>query len=89
MGPAYRANLDLAVSALGELAPDQWQAEPILARLKETAESRAIKLGDLMQPIRVALTGDTVSEPVNELLVVVGRETSLERLTAARAEAPS
>ena len=30
-----------------------------------------------MQPIRVALTGSTVSEPVNELLAVVGRERSL------------
>jgi glutamyl/glutaminyl-tRNA synthetase len=33
-----------------------------------------------MQPIRVALTGSTVSEPVNELLVVVGRESSLRRV---------
>ena len=32
-----------------------------------------------MQPIRVALTGSTVSEPVNELLAVVGRERSLAR----------
>jgi hypothetical protein len=36
-----------------------------------------------MQPIRIALTGDTVSEPVNELLAVVGRNPSLERLAAA------
>jgi glutamyl/glutaminyl-tRNA synthetase len=35
-----------------------------------------------MQPIRVALTGSTVSEPVNELLVVVGRAAALERLGA-------
>jgi glutamyl/glutaminyl-tRNA synthetase len=33
-----------------------------------------------MQPIRVALTGSTVSEPVNELLAVVGREASLRRI---------
>ena len=44
------------------------------------AESLCLKLGDAMQPIRVALTGSTVSEPVNELLAVVGREASLERL---------
>ena len=31
-----------------------------------------MKLGDIMQPVRVALTGGTVSEPVNELLAVVG-----------------
>jgi hypothetical protein len=33
-----------------------------------------------MQPVRVALTGSTVSEPVNELLAVVGRERALRRL---------
>jgi glutamyl/glutaminyl-tRNA synthetase len=33
-----------------------------------------------MQPIRVALTGSTVSEPVNELLEVVGPERSLARM---------
>ena len=33
-----------------------------------------------MQPIRIALTGSTVSEPVNELLVVVGRDASIQRL---------
>jgi glutamyl/glutaminyl-tRNA synthetase len=33
-----------------------------------------------MQPIRVALTGSTVSEPVNELLEVVGAEASLARM---------
>jgi glutamyl/glutaminyl-tRNA synthetase len=33
-----------------------------------------------MQPIRVALTGGTVSEPVHELLAVVGRDESLKRL---------
>jgi glutamyl/glutaminyl-tRNA synthetase len=36
-----------------------------------------------MQPVRVALTGSTVSEPVNELLAVVGRQQSLARLRTA------
>jgi hypothetical protein len=33
-----------------------------------------------MQPVRVALTGSTVSEPVNELLAVIDRATALRRL---------
>jgi hypothetical protein len=36
-----------------------------------------------MQPIRIVLTGSTVSEPVNELLVAVGRKLALDRLAAA------
>jgi hypothetical protein len=42
-----------------------------------------------MQPIRIALTGGTVSEPVNELLVVVGRDAALARLKAAAGEGRS
>ena len=33
--------------------------------------------GRRVQPVRVALTGSTVSEPVNELLAVVGRDAAL------------
>jgi len=47
------------------------------------AERDGKKLGDVMQPIRVVLTGSTVSEPVNELLAVVGRAASLARIQAA------
>ena len=54
----------------------------ILEVIKQAAEQHGLKLGDAMQPIRVALTGSTVSEPVNELLVVVGREPALDRLKA-------
>ena len=50
--------------------------------LKQLAESTGVKLGDLMQPIRVALTGGTVSEPVPELLAVVGKNESLSRIAA-------
>jgi glutamyl/glutaminyl-tRNA synthetase len=37
----------------------------------------------VFQPIRIALTGGTVSEPVNELLYVVGKDAALERLKTA------
>ena len=39
--------------------------------------------GKVFQPIRIALTGGTVSEPVNELLFVVGKDAALRRLEAA------
>ncbi len=80
MGPAFAANLALGAAALDALGPEDWTADRLLESLRALAESRSLKLGDVMQPIRVALTGSTVSEPVNELLAVVGRETSIRRL---------
>ena len=82
MGDAYVRSLVLAVDTLRALGESEWRAEPILEALKQRVETAGLKLGDLLQPIRVAITGTTVSEPVNQLLEVVGRSSSLARLTA-------
>ncbi|MDH4348905.1 MAG: hypothetical protein OEW17_08875, partial [Gemmatimonadota bacterium] len=83
LGGAFGANLRLAAAALSALPPAEWEHTTLEATLKSVAERESLKLGDLMQPIRVALTGGTVSEPVNELLAVVGREESLARIARA------
>jgi glutamyl-tRNA synthetase len=83
LGEAFGANLKIAATALSSLSPADWDHTTLEATLKSVAERESLKLGDLMQPIRVALTGGTVSEPVNELLAVVGREESLARITRA------
>ena len=80
MGAAFSENLVLAATALEAREPGEWHADGLLETLRTAAESNGLKLGDIMQPIRVALTGSTVSEPVNELLAVVGRERSLQRM---------
>jgi glutamyl-tRNA synthetase len=80
MGPAFAANLVRAADALAQVGPAEWRAERILELLKQMAEAHGLKLGDALQPVRVALTGSTVSEPVNELLAVVDRATALRRL---------
>ena len=87
MGPAFGASLALAADALEPLTASDWSSERLLETVKTAAEANGIKLGDAMQPVRVALTGGTVSEPVNELLSVVGRDESLARIRAALARA--
>ena len=83
LGAAYGANLGLAARELAAVPPAEWSPERLIDVLKSAAERAGLKLGDLLQPVRVALTGGTVSEPVNELLHVVGRDASLARLEAA------
>ena len=80
MGPSFGRNLQLAAAALEGIDAVEWNPDRLLETLKKVAESQAAKLGDIMQPVRVALTGSTVSEPVNELLAVVGRNQSLRRV---------
>jgi glutamyl-tRNA synthetase len=80
MGPAFEGNLERARAALESLKPTEWNPDQLLTTLKEVAEANKLKLGEVMQPVRVALTGSTVSEPVNELLFVVGRQSSINTL---------
>jgi len=88
---AFRDTLAAALQCLRAVGPADWTAERLETELRALATERGEKPGAVFQPVRVALTGATVSEPVNVLLVIVGREESLTRLEAARgwtAQAP-
>src|SRR5438309_3273678 len=77
----YHASLAASVIALQNAA--DWKPESLEKVLRNLAEERNVPAGKIFQPIRIALTGGTVSEPVNELLSVVGKEAALRRLTLA------
>ena len=76
----YRSALAASVVALKNA---EWSQEGLEQALRDLAEERGVAAGKVFQPIRIALTGGTVSEPVNELLLVVGKEAALRRLEAA------
>ena len=77
----YRAAL--AASVIGLQNVPHWTPESLERVLRDLAAERNVPAGKIFQPIRIALTGGTVSEPVNELLSVVGKEAALRRLEAA------
>jgi glutamyl-tRNA synthetase len=52
-------------------------------RFRETAEALGVKLGDLLMPVRVALTGSRVSPPLFESIRVLGVTKTLIRLQNA------
>ncbi len=57
-----------------------WQAAPIEAAVREAAAATAVKLGDLAQPLRAALSGQTTSPPIFEVMEVLGRAETMARL---------
>ncbi len=64
-------------------AVSDWTAESIESLLTEVCESREIQLGAVAQPLRVAVTGSTVSPPIYDTLVMLGREGTLKRIRRA------
>ncbi len=51
--------------------------------IQEMAEHREMPLVKIAQPIRVALTGKTVSPPIDEVMEALGRERVIQRLKRA------
>ena len=76
----YQQALTAALDALAGL---EWTPQAIEQALRAVAEQLGVAAGKVFQPIRIALTGGTVSEPVNELLFVIGKEAAVRRLETA------
>jgi glutamyl-tRNA synthetase len=75
--------LDAALSALENV--DAWKTDTIEEALKVALlENLAVKPRKAFGPIRVAATGASISPPLFESLELLGRDRSLQRLTAGR-----
>ena len=62
---------------------EDWTSENIAAVIEDVAASFEIKMGKLGQPVRVAVTGGSVSPPIDVTVWLVGRERTLQRLDQA------
>ncbi len=58
-----------------------WDSESLKESVKTFAEKHKMKLGQIAQVLRPALTGSTVSPSVFEILPALGKDKSIERLT--------
>ncbi len=74
-----RALLSRLVS---EIDADPWDAVSLETRTRNFAEKEGLKLGDIAQPLRAALTGRTASPPIFDVAAVLGREEALTRIRA-------
>ena len=73
--------LEQLISALEKLG--EFSAVTIEAACHAVAEQNGVKLGQLAQPVRVALTGKTVSPGIYEVILLLGKDRALARLTDA------
>ncbi|HEX2478943.1 MAG TPA: hypothetical protein VHK45_06655, partial [Geminicoccaceae bacterium] len=72
------ASLAEALRAVGS-----WDEAGLEAAVRAQAEAAGVKLGQLAQPLRAALTGATASPGIFEVMAVLGREEVLARLDDA------
>ena len=74
-------SLRAAREALSAVA--EWDKEALESALRQVVDTRDVKPKDVFQPVRVAISGTTVSPGIFESLAVLGRDESLVRIDAA------
>jgi glutamyl-tRNA synthetase len=60
-----------------------WQADAIHALIHKVAEKYELKLGKIAQPLRVAVTGGTVSPSIDATVYLIGKNRSIARIKQA------
>ncbi len=66
-------------------AVSEWQADAIHAAVNQVAETTGLALGKVAQPLRVAVSGTSVSPPIDVTLELLGRQKTLARIDRALA----
>jgi glutamyl-tRNA synthetase len=61
----------------------EWRAAELHAAIEKSAAVHRVSLGQLGQPIRVPVTGGSVSPPIDVMVALVGRERTRQRLDKA------
>ena len=74
--PTLLARLHTALDAVAD-----WDTEALENAVRQVAEDAGVKLGQVAQPLRAALTGKRTSPGIFDVLVVLGRVESLGRIS--------
>jgi len=81
-GILANCNKDLVCRIIEELQIlEHFDKDSIQAKLKEISNNNGIKLGELMAPIRALITGQASSPSIAEIMAIIGKENTLNRLS--------
>jgi len=64
------------------LQRSEWTSVALEAGVRDLAEQKGLKLGQLAQPLRAAVTGKVISPPIFEMMSVLGRDETLARISS-------
>jgi glutamyl-tRNA synthetase len=79
--PEIKEPLNSLIQKLSDLA--DFSDGAVQQAFAEVLEQTGLSMGKLAQPVRVALTGSTISPGIHEVIAVLGKERTLKRLNTA------
>lgn len=61
---------------------DKWNLENLNERLMKTVKDNDFKTGDFFMDLRIAITGSKFTPPINDSMVILGKEETLKRINS-------
>jgi glutamyl-tRNA synthetase len=83
LAPQLGADALRVARAALDAVPEPWTPEAVEVALREGVERSGMKAKQVFQPLRVALTGTTISPGIFETVALIGRDMALSRIDAA------
>ncbi len=78
-----KAMLGKVRDILKGIGPAEWKAPALDPVVKTVADATGAKMGAIAQPLRVAITGGTVSPGIGDTLELLGRDEAMRRIESA------
>lgn len=76
----YKEHINSAISVLEKI--EDWNLETINEKLMSEVKEKNYKTGDFFMSLRIAITGQKVTPPINDSIAILGKEETLSRLKA-------
>jgi glutamyl-tRNA synthetase len=80
---------DMLEKLTSRLQHARWEADDLERAVRDFSEAEGVGLGKIAQPLRVALSGRTVSLGVFDMMEILGRDESIARLSDCIGTVPS
>mgnify|MGYP001573839706 CR=1 FL=1 len=77
-GEKYKEHLESARRGLEEIG--EWDIETLNTKLMDVVIKNNFKTGDFFMDLRVAITGSKFTPPINDSIVILGKNETLDRL---------
>jgi glutamyl-tRNA synthetase len=78
LGENHKEHLNAALSVIESL--NDWNLETLNERLMEKVKENNFKTGDFFMTLRIAVTGTKFTPPINDSIIILGKNETLTRL---------
>lgn len=78
LGKNFEVHLKKAIDVIENV--NVWNLENLNEKITKTVKENGYKTGDFFMDLRVALTGSRFTPPINDSIIILGKDESLERI---------